>query len=306
MHRIVRAALWRVVPLATITAVAVACLPGAEPPLAAPTFRLVSESSGIVRLDVAALGAPRATVGLALEVHNPNAFPVRVAGVDGALFLAGQEAGGVRFPSGLDLPARGQSRVDVEVEVGSATIGTLQGTFADAIVGRPTPYRLEVGVTLDVLGAAQRFPRATVLSGELRSDLALRPPRLELDQAASGVSSLAFDRVVVDLALVMHNDGPVAVVVRAPDVRVELGGRAVAGLQVASTPVPSRSSASTRHQLVLNPAALGAAVVAELTRLAAGEPVSLELALQGSWELSVPGITTTTTPTATLLRGRLE
>ena len=306
MHRTLRAVARRATAFVALVALLGACLPGAEPPLAAPTFRLVPEGSGIVRLDVAAVGTPRATVRLVVDVTNPNPFPVRLASLEGELYLAGRGAGSIRFPSGVELAARGQSRLDAEVELTPSSILALEGVFVDAIAGRPSPYRLEAQVGIEVLGTVQRFPRATVLTGELRSDLTLRSPRVELDRAQSGVRSVAFDRVVVDLGLVLHNDGPVGLVVRAPDVRVELGGRAVATLQVASLPVPARSSAVSRHQLVLNPAALGAAVVAELTRLAAGERVSLQLQLQGAWELSVPGVATSATPVATLLQGRLE
>lgn len=309
MQRTYRPLVRLITVIVALSGLLAACLPGAEPPLAAPTFRLVPEHSGIVRLDVAEVaegGAARATVRLALEVTNPNPFALRLTSLDGTLVLADQDAGSVRLPAGVDLPARGGQRLDVDVTLTPSAVAALSGAIADAIAGRPTPYRVDAAIGIDVLGTPQRFGRVTLLSGALQSDLALRPPRVELESGSSGVRSVAFDRVVIELGLRMHNDGPVGVVLRAPDVRVAIGGRSVAALQVGAVPVPARSSASSRHELVLNPAALGAAVVAELARFGAGERVSLEVELQGAWELTVPGVASTTTPSLTLLRDRLE
>lgn len=289
-----------------VASVLAACAPGTEPLLATPTFRIVADQSAIVRLDLLDAAAPRASLRLTVEVTNPNPVPVRLASVDGDVLLGGVQVAAVRLPAGLDLAARGSARWPLEVDMGSAAIAALGATFADQIAGRPTPVRLDAQVGVDVLGAVQRFPRTTVLAGELRSNLALRPPRVELDRAASGVRSARFDQVIVDLGFVLHNDGPVGVVARAPDLRVELGGRVVAGIQVASTAIPAHGSAASRHELVLNPAALGAALVTELTRLASGERIALEVGLSGAWELGVPGVATLDVPAARVFDGRLE
>lgn len=309
MQRTYRPLVWLLTAIVALGGLLAACVPGAEPALAVPTFRLLPEQSGIVRFDVAEVaegGVARATVRLSLEVTNPNPFALRLTSLDGTLILAGQEAGDVRLPAGLDLPARGGQRLDVDVALTPTAVVALSGALADALAGRATPYRVDAAVGIDVLGTPQRFGRVTLLSGALQSDLALRPPRVELELGSSGVRSVAFDRVVIELGLRLHNDGPVGVVLRAPEVRVAIGGRSVAALQIGAVPVQARSSASTRHELVLNPAALGAAVVAELARFGAGERVSLEVELQGAWELTVPGVSSTTTPSVTLLRDRLE
>lgn len=118
MQRTYRPLVWLLTAIVALGGLLAACVPGAEPALAVPTFRLLPEQSGIVRFDVAEVaegGVARATVRLSLEVTNPNPFALRLTSLDGTLILAGQEAGDVRLPAGLDLPARGGQRLDVDV-----------------------------------------------------------------------------------------------------------------------------------------------------------------------------------------------
>ena len=279
----------------------VACVPGAEGALGPPTFRLVPQGSGFVRLDVSAVGVPSATFRAVLDVTNPNPVPLRLALLEGDLTLAGTASAGTRFAEGIDLPARGQGRVVLDVSVPADALPALAGALADALMGRPVAYRLDAVVGIEVLGVLQRFPRATVLAGEVRSDLALATPIVRYDRASSGVRSVAFDRVVFELAFDVENPGPVGMLVRAPDLRFGLGGRDVAALTIASTPLPAGGRARLVQEVVVNPTQLGAAAVAELTRLAAGQPASLRLTLTGAWDLEVPGVLSRRTDLGALL-----
>jgi len=267
-----------------------ACLPGADGALGAPTFRLQSEGSGFVRLDVAGVGPPSATFRVVLDVANPNPVPVRLALLEGDLTIASVPSARVRFVDGIDLPARGQSRLALDVTIAAAALPALGAALADALLGRPVAYRLDAEVGIDVFGAVQRFPRTTVVAGEVRSALTLAAPTVRYDATASGVRSVAFDRIVFDLVFDLDNTGAVGMIVRAPDVRVALDGRNVATVQVRATPLPAGASARVVQELVINPTQLGAAIVAELTRLAAGQAASVRITLSGAWDLEVPGV----------------
>ena len=283
-----------------------ACVPGADGALGPPTFRFQSEGSGFVRLDVAAVTAPSATFRMVLDVVNPNPVPVRLALLEGDLVVASVPSARVRFVDGIDLPARGQARVTLDVTIAADALPALSGAFADALLGRPVAYRLDAEVGIEVIGVLQRFPRATVAAGEVRSGLTLAAPTVRYDAAASGVRSVAFDRVVVDLAFHVENAGAVGMIVRAPDVRVAVGGRTVATVQVPPTPLPAGGGARVVQELVINPTQLGAAIVAELTRLAAGQASSLRITLSGAWDLEVPGIVSRRIEAAQLLDEPLE
>jgi hypothetical protein len=278
------------ITLAAALVVLSACLPGADGGLGPPTFRLQSEGSGFVRLDVAAVGPPSATFRVVLDVANPNPVPIRLALLEGDLVIASVPSARVRFVDGVDLPARGQARLALDVTIASDALPALGGALADALLGRPVAYRIDAEVGVDTFGVVQRFPRTTVVAGEVRSALTLAAPTVRYDAAASGVRSVAFDRVVFDLVFDLDNTGAVGMIVRAPDVRVAIGGRNVATVQVLATPLPAGGSARVVQELVINPTQLGAAIVAELTRLAAGQAGSVRIALSGAWDLEVPGV----------------
>ncbi|TVR89787.1 MAG: hypothetical protein EA416_12160 [Trueperaceae bacterium] len=294
------------ITLAAALVVLGACVPGADGALNPPTFRLQSEGSGFVRLDVAAVTAPSATFRVALDVVNPNPVPVRLALLEGELVLASVPSARVRFVDGIDLPARGQAQLELDVTIAADAVPALAGVFADALLGRPVAYRLDADIGVEVFGVLQRFPRTTVAAGEVRSGLTLSAPSVRYDAAASGVRSVAFDRVVLDLAFHVDNTGAVGMIVRAPDVRVALGGRTVVSLQVPATPLPAGGSARVVQELVINPTQLGAAVVAELTRLAAGQAASLRITLDGAWDLEVPGVVSRRIEAAQLLDVLIE
>lgn len=291
----------RNVALIAALAALVACAPGADAALAPPTFRLVPQESGFVRVDVAAVGVPSATFRAVLDVGNPNPLPLRLALLEGDLTLADGATAQARFTDGIDLPARGQGRVVLDVTVPASSLPALAGALADALLGRPVAYRLDAVVGVEAFGVLQRFPRATLLAGEVRSDLALATPRVRYDGAASGVRSVAFDRVVFELAFTLENPGAVGMLVRAPDLRFGLGGRDVATLAVGATPLPAGGSARLVQEVVVNPTQLGAAAVAELTRLAAGQPATLRLTLNGAWDLEAPGVLSRRTDLGALL-----
>ena len=283
-----------------------ACLPGTEAVLAPPSFRLQAVESGLMRLDVATVGAPSASFRLVMDVVNPNPVGVRLSSLEGDLYLADVRAADVRFVDGLDLPARGQARLVLDLRLAGDVFPALAGAFADALAGRAVGYRLEAEAGVDLLGVVQRFARTTLLTGSVSSDLRLAPPRLSLDREASSVRSVGFDRVVIDLVVIVHNDGPVGMQVRAPDVRFGLGGRDVALIHVPTLALPAGASRRVAQEVVLNPVQLGAAIVSELTRMAGGQVGGVEITLRGGWELEVPGVLTRSVDVAELLRARLE
>lgn len=282
-----------------------ACLPGAAPALAPPTLRLDVEGSGLVRLDLTA-AAPSARARLVLEVTNPNRVSLQMQRFEGALWLGDVRAAPVRAAETLTLPARSSARLVLEVDLSSEQFGLLEPSFAEALAGRPVDYRLDGQFALLLVDSDERLDAPALVSGSLPSRLLPRPPRLALDRAASGVRSVGFDQVVIELALLLHNDGSVGLEARAADLRLALGGRDVATVQVPTVVLAPGASTPVVQTVVLNPVQLGAAIVTELTRIAAGERGSVEVSLRGPWELAVPGLWSRTTAVEELLRARLE
>lgn len=288
-----------------LTAALGACMPAAAPTPSPPTVRLDVEGSGLELLDLTAV-APRGQARLGLEVANPNRVALQMLRFEGALWLDDGRAAPVRVAEPLTLPARASTALALDVELASAALAALGPSLAEALAGRPVAYRLDGRFTLLIEGSDEPFDAPASLSGTLPSRLSPMPPRLALDRAASGVRSVDFDQIVLELSLVVRNDTSVGVEARATDLRLALGGRDVATVQVPTVVLAPGASTTVVQTVVLNPVQLGAVIVTELTRIAAGERGSVEVALRGPWELSVPGLWSRTTAVAELLRARLE
>ena len=120
-----------------------------------------------IRLTSLALPMPgrsaEAGVQLELRIENPNALPVRLTQIEGALILDGQEVGRVTVPD-LRLPAQGETRqvaqLTLPVTLNTATL------FLDIARGQEVSYRLDGSLTADFgpLGQ-QRFGPFTLSQG---------------------------------------------------------------------------------------------------------------------------------------------
>jgi hypothetical protein len=120
------------------------------------------------------------------------------------------------------------------------------------------------------------------------------------------VRSVAFDQITLDVGFRVRNPNPVGVIVRAPEARLRLGDRDVALIQLVPEPIPALSETTLVQRVVVNPVALGAALVRQLQILVAGGRASVELAVVGAWELEVPGIQTFRLDPEEIVRGRLD
>ncbi len=300
---------WLGASLATVAvALLVACVPGAEPALAAPTFRLVPDATRIVRLDPpGAFSEGGMLVRVALRATNPNPIGVRLAELEGELWLNGIPAAGLRFVGGLDLPPRGAADLAVEVSVPLGRLDALLGPLTDAVAGRPLAYRVDAVVALDVLGVPTRFPAVTIARGEVRqADLLPAAPRVSFDPATTGVREARFDRVTLSIGLVVDNPGPLGFVLRAPDARLRLGDREVASVGVPAVPVAARSSATWAQEIVVSPLALGVALATQLQTAATGGAAAIDIALLGRWELDLGVLGRWNAPAGLLVSGRVD
>jgi LEA14-like dessication related protein len=296
----------RTLALASLVLLIAACAPATTGVLAPPTFRLVPEGTGLTRLDLPGFGSGGATFRVVVDAHNPNPVGVRLAVLDGDLFLNDATAARASFPGGVDLPGRGQARLTLDVTVPTDRLPALLGVFGDVLAGRAVGYRLDGVVGIEVLGSVQRFPSVTLVQGTVQQDLALRAPIVSIDRDASGVREISFDRVTIDVGLRLRNPNVVGLEVRAPDARLRLGDRDVATIQLSPTRLPSGSESTVVQRIVLNPVQLGAAIVAQLQQLAGGQPAAVDVVIVGRWELEVPGLRRVETPLGELVRGRLD
>ena len=300
---------WLASSLAAVAIAAlVACLPGTEPVLAAPTFRLVPDASRIVRLEPpGAFSEGGMLVRVALRATNPNPIGVRLAELEGDLWLGGVAAAGLRFVDGLDLPPRGAADLVVEIAVPLGRLDGLVLPLTDAVAGRPLAYRVDAVVGVEVLGVPTRFPTMTIARGEVRqADLLPAAPRVSFDPATTGVKEARFDRVTLSIGLIIDNPGPLGFILRAPDARLRLGDREVASVGVPAVRVAARSSATWTQEVVVSPVALGVVLATQLQSVATGGAAAIDIAILGSWELDLGVLGRWNAPEGLLAFGRVD
>lgn len=284
-----------------------ACVPGVEPALVAPTFRL-ADGTRIVRLDPpGAFPDGALIVRVALRATNPNPIGVRLAALDGALWMGGEQAADLSFVGGVDLPPRASADLVLDVAVPLGRLDALVGALGDAIAGRPLRYRVDATVGVEVLGVVTRFPPVTLASGEVRqTDLLPAAPRVAFDPATTGVREARFDRVTIAIGLTVDNPSPLGFVVRAPDARLRLADRDVASFGVPAVRVPGGGSTSVVQEVVVNPVALGVALATQLQALASGGAAAIDAAVVGRWELDLGVLGRWVSPVGTLVTGRVD
>lgn len=262
-----------------------ACAPGARM-LSAPTFRLDPTGSGFVRIDPPGVGDGSALFRLAIVAENPNPYVLKLAALDGDLFLQDVRAAATQFRGGLELPANGTARLIIDSRVPLAAAPALLESLANVLGGGSVRYRVDAAVAVDVLGTTQRFPRFTVVQGELDTGLALVAPRVALSSSALRVEGLS--SVVVDLVLNVTNPGQIGYLLSSPQLVLQVGGQDAAVAELAPTPVPANGSVEAAVTFRFDPLRLGAAL-AEQVRSAAGGS-GLAVTLRGGWDLEAEGI----------------
>jgi hypothetical protein len=107
-------------------------------------------------------------VRLWAEVENPNPFGVLLDRLDGTFFLEDTRAAGVDFPFGLELGARDQTVVPIDLTLDFEDVSALADVVRRAVGDREVGYRLEgtIGVDAGPLGELT-FGPTDWLEGEL-------------------------------------------------------------------------------------------------------------------------------------------
>jgi hypothetical protein len=115
--------------------------------------RLVAPEIVAVEVRMADIRLPAIRLDVDLELRNPNPVDVAVASLEADLEIGGERAGGARLASPVTLPARGTSRISVQV-AGDASVA-LEG--AARALGAARPLDFAVRGTL-VLADGTAFP----------------------------------------------------------------------------------------------------------------------------------------------------
>lgn len=285
-----------------VGAVLGACVPTANV-LAVPTFTFDAGKSGFVRIDPPGVGEGSALFRLALDVKNPNAIGIKLAGLDGALFLRNTRAATATFRGGIDVPAGGTAPLILDVKVPLGAAPALLDTIATYIGGAATPFRLDAAVTIDVFGAPQRFPDFTLVRGELPAAGGLQAPQIQL--LGGGLRFESVNSVAVNLDLRLTNPGMLGFRVGAPELRFAVAGAQAATGSIGVVEVPAGESSDLSITFRFNPLALGAAIAAQVQAASSGGP-GLSVSLNGGWNLEAPGIATLALQPTTLLDGVLR
>lgn len=263
------------------------CIPGASRLINTPTFRIVD--AALVQLNPPGIGDGAATFRLNLEVTNPNAFGLTLAGLEGNFFINDRQAAATQFRGGISIAAQGTSPLTLDVRVPLVSGLALLGDLAGLIAGSPTRYRVDGVLTIDVLGTQQRLPSVTLVSGTLTQPVSLAAPTIRLNQQASGLRELTPLRATFEIVLDISNPLVVGYQFEAPSLSLSAGGAALAGTSVISQAVPARGNAQVALRFQVNTAAVGFALLNQIQALAQGG--SLNVTVDGAFTLELPGIT---------------
>lgn len=283
--------------LLLVIAVITACAPGASV-LAPPSFTVVSEQTGLVRLEPPGVGNGAAVFRLVLDARNPNPIGVQLAGLDGDFYLEGRRVAASRFTDGIALPAQGVARLTLDVEAPLAEAPHLLAQLARLMAGETVAYRLDGTVSVDVLGTRQRYPSLTLAGGDLRAPGPLALPEVRFHGASTGVRIEGL-RAHIDVGLEIRNDTFLGFEARGPDLLLLLDGRVVGRARMPVTPVPAFGTAVTVLRVEAGLPELGAALFAQLQ----GAPSTLQVAVDGDIAFSVPGVVESSLTLARLTSG---
>jgi hypothetical protein len=158
--------------LAAVTVAMTGCatLNGLSGIVQAPRFSAADDRRAELRLSGPSAGRPAgATLRVYARVRNPNPFELTLSKVTGSLFLEGQEAADVDLPLGLELDAREETVVPIDLTVPLDGVPSLAGSLARAVTGAPVGYRVDgtLGVKIGDLSEPV-FGPLTLLEGEVR------------------------------------------------------------------------------------------------------------------------------------------
>jgi len=129
-----------------------------------PRFEQVPDRPAEIRLN----GLHGAAVRLWTRVTNPNAFGVRLQTLNGTLFLDESRAAGADFPLGLDLGARGDTTLPIDISVSFTDLPALGAVGRKILARQAVGYRLDgtIGVDAGRIGQGLVFGPMTLLRGE--------------------------------------------------------------------------------------------------------------------------------------------
>lgn len=282
--------------LSVLAVLLAACAPGATV-VSPPTFSLVAGSSGFVRVDPPGVGDGTALFRLALVANNPNPVGLRLASLDGGLFIREVRAATVSFRGGLELRANGSAPVTIDVRVPLGAAPSLLDSLARLVGGQAVGYRVEAAVGVELFGAVQRFPSFVLAQGELSGPLALSAPAVRLSGGGVRFESLTSVALTVDLEL--DNPGILGYRLSSDGLHLKVGGADAAVLALSPLEVPAMSAASASLVFRFNPLELGPAIATQVQAASAGAGLGFELL--GALTLEAPGLGRLTLGSATLV-----
>jgi len=129
-----------------------------------PRFEQVPGRQAEIRI----LGLNGAGVRIWTRVTNPNAFGVRLGTLKGTLFLDDSRAADAEFPLGLDLRARAESELPIDINVSFSDLPGLGGVARKVLAREAVLYRLDgtIGVDAANIGRDMLFGPMTLIRGE--------------------------------------------------------------------------------------------------------------------------------------------
>ncbi len=286
-----------------------ACLPVRRAPevRAAPlaeviplAFELLPGQTRIERFDPPGAGAS-AELTITALVKNPNPFGVRLGRVAYQVFLAGKAVGQAEAAPQVFIEASGQAPLRFPITASLENDTALLRAVARAFTGTPLAFRVDGIVVFASESHQFSSERRTLLTGELRAQERIVPPRLRLDESSSSVFLLRPEAPVVRVVVLAANPGDIGYFLYGQDLTLSLGGEAVAGQNLPPTPVPAGQA--SRFEVLFYPqlSQLSSEARARLEAALQGIPTALEVT--GAFSVDVLGVDSYPLPEDTRLIG---
>jgi|SRR5438874_5073889 len=129
-----------------------------------PNFEQVPGRPPEIRLN----GLSGAGIRLWTRISNPNAFGIRLRNLKGTFYLDDSHAADTDFPLGLDLGARSDATLPIDISVNFSDLPGLGDVGRKILARQPVAYRLEGTIGLDAgrIGQGMVFGPMTLLRGD--------------------------------------------------------------------------------------------------------------------------------------------
>lgn len=250
-------------------------------------FEPVPGRTRIVRFDPPGAGE-RLELELAVQVHNPNRFGVRLERLRYRVVVDGREVAEGELSPDRFVAGEGMAPLRIPVEADLPPQRPLLANVARAFAGEPLAYRLEGTARFTAAGFAFESRDRVLVEGSLLPTETAEPPRVGVDGGASRAFELRPGVPVLQVAARVANPGEVGYFLSGKDLALSLGGHPMATVDLEPVPLPAGADRSVPMLFYPDPADLDEGGARALDAALNGIPTAFEV--RGALAMDVLGV----------------